>query len=318
MPRIKDAYLDCVVYLYPSEVDADDGTKIGGSGFLVGVPTKELRQDAFFLYAVTNKHIADKYRTVRMNTRDGQKFILPTTRFSWVDHPDGDDISACLVYFDPKEIRFNHVHRDMFLSKDIISRFNIGPGDDCFMVGRFVNHEGRQQNLPTVRFGNIGQMPWEPIRQDDGFEQESFLVECRSIGGYSGSPIFVHIPIFSEREGVENWYPHPFIIQRNVPTHDARVSFGSLKAHGPWLLGVDWGHLNQWEPVRDEFERPVNRGSGKTQVRLNTGMAGVVPAWKLAELLDTPQLTDYRSATELQLKEAEPKEPLSPATMDGR
>ncbi len=30
MPRIKDAYLDCVLYLYPTKVDADDGTKTGG------------------------------------------------------------------------------------------------------------------------------------------------------------------------------------------------------------------------------------------------------------------------------------------------
>jgi hypothetical protein len=50
-------------------------------------------------------------------------------------------------------------------------------------------HEGRQKNSPTARFGNIAQMPNEPVIIKR-FEQECFLVEARSIGGYSGSPVF--------------------------------------------------------------------------------------------------------------------------------
>ena len=56
---------------------------------------------------------------------------------------------------------------------------------------------------------------------DTRFPQESFLVEVRSIGGYSGSPVFVFIPPASPREGVKDWVPH-----------------GILRSHGPWLLGL--------------------------------------------------------------------------------
>ena len=72
------------------------------------------------------------------------------------------------------------------------------------------------------------------IRQDTGFDQESFLVEARSIGGYSGSPVFLFIPAMSSRENVENWYP-PSLVEWK-----SGVKYGSLMSHGPWLLGVTW------------------------------------------------------------------------------
>ena len=307
MPRIHDAYLDCVVYVYPTEVDAEDGTRAGGSGFLVGVPSTGLKQNFWFLYAVTNKHVIKGGTVLRMNTRAGEKSIVPTTRTSWIAHPDGDDLAACLISFDPKDIKFNHVPRSSFLSREIVSQFNIGPGDDCFIIGRFVNHEGQQQNLPTVRFGNIAQMPWEKIRQDDGFEQESFLVECRSIGGSSGSPIFVHIPIFSDRPGIPDWFPHPNII-------DGSRIFGGLKAHGPWLLGVNWGYIHDWSPLCGKDEKPVNRDPEITRVKLSTGIAGTVPAWKLAELLDNGPLANERADVEKLIREEQAKELQSVAT----
>ena len=111
MPRIHDAYLDCVVYVYPTEVDAEDGTRAGGSGFLVGVPSTGLKQNFWFLYAVTNQHVIKGGTVLRMNTRAGEKSIAPTTRTSWIAHPDGDDLAACLISFDPKDIKFNHVPR---------------------------------------------------------------------------------------------------------------------------------------------------------------------------------------------------------------
>jgi hypothetical protein len=52
-----------------------------------------------------------------------------------------------------------------------------------FMVGRVITHEGKQKNLPSARFGNITMMPVEPLRHMRGINQESFVVEMRSIGG---------------------------------------------------------------------------------------------------------------------------------------
>jgi hypothetical protein len=38
------------------------------------------------------------------------------------------------------------------------------------------------------------------------------------------------------------------------------------------------------------------------QVRLNTGLAAAVPAWKLAELLDVGPLAEFREKTEEALR----------------
>jgi hypothetical protein len=74
MPRIRDTYLDCVIYLYASEADADAGARTGGSGFLVGIKTADLPRNVVFLYAVTNKHIIEGGNVViRMKRRQKHK-----------------------------------------------------------------------------------------------------------------------------------------------------------------------------------------------------------------------------------------------------
>jgi hypothetical protein len=101
-------------------------------------------------------------------------------------------------------------------------------------------------------------MPWEPMKHESGHMQESFAVEMRSLGGYSGSPVFLYMmPLLSR--------------VHHYPT-----------SMGPWLMGVDWGHIISTEPVRNKYGDPSPDGQ---HVRSNSGMIGVVPAWKLQELL---------------------------------
>jgi hypothetical protein len=275
VPRIPDEYLDCVIYLYRSEKDADEGARIGGSGFLVGVMTETAPMSLCFVYAVTNRHVVEHGGTViRMTTADAKKEILLTENCKWHVHPAGDDLAICQIKFDPKVFKFHFIDRRHFLDQDMVKRYGIGPGDDAFTVGRFINHEGKQRNHATARFGCIAQMPCEPIRQDTGFEQESFLVEARSTSGYSGSPVFLYVPAFS-----------------GGPSR-----FNTNWSLGPWLLGITWGHINDYEPVRDEKYRPVEPANPKKmQVRINTGMMAVVPAWKLAEMLDDQDMVAHRN-----------------------
>jgi hypothetical protein len=281
MPRISDTYLGCVIYLYASASDAEGGTRTGGSGFLLGVSAQ--RPGHFYVFAITNKHLIENGNTViRVNTRD-QKFDLwETAENNWVFHPDGDDLAICMITVketDKYAVKF--ISSSILLDKETAQRLNIGPEDETFLVGRFISHEGRQTNLPTVRFGSIAQMPIEPIRQDHGFLQESFLVETKSIGGYSGSPVLVHIPAMTDREGVAGWYPPDNLMEME------NVNYRYFQRHGPWLLGIDWGHINDWVPVCDARGNPINpRPADNMQVKVNTGLAAVVPAWKLAEMLD--------------------------------
>jgi hypothetical protein len=279
VPRIPDKFLDCVIYLYPDAKSADEGEGIGGSGFLAGVLTTGLPQNFYFLYAVTNKHvIKNGATTIRFSTRVGEKEIFETDERAWVSHPAGDDLAACVISFDPQNIKFNFVPRTDFISIPTMKNIDVGIGDDVFVVGRFISHEGKQQNNPTARFGCLAQMPWEPIIQDDGFPQESFLIEARSIGGFSGSPVFL--------QGLPN-------------TRDQVTDYKRRQDDRERLIGIEWGLLQTWEPVCNETGEPVNPNNPQgLQVAANTGMMGVVPVWKLAELLDNGPLAEHRAEQE--------------------
>jgi len=147
----------------------------------------------------------------------------------------------------------------------------IGVGDEVLMLGRFINREGLQKNSPTARFGHISQMPGDPIDA----QEEAFLCEVRSIGGYSGSPVFL-IPSFDDRPGAQR------------PPTDRGI-----------ILGIDFCHIQNWTCAHDD------KGYKLPHVRVpqNTGMAGVIPAWKLQELIMSEKaLKQRRGAEEAEMR----------------
>ena len=66
---------------------------------------------------------------------------------------------------------------------------HIGPGEDVFMVGRFVNQDGGATQ-PALRFGNISSMPAEMTIQKFRRKRPYYLIDMHSRLGYSGSPVF--------------------------------------------------------------------------------------------------------------------------------
>jgi hypothetical protein len=276
MPRIPDAMLECIFYLYPSHAAAENGEQSGGCGFFMTVPFERAKRN--HLYAITNRHVIDGGAcTLRINTDDGRCFPADSEERRWFHHPKGDDLSILLIDSPSFPIQFTtkviEYRINSFVTRQQIQELDIGPGDDVFTVGRFVSHEGKQQNTPVVRFGNIAQMPIEPIRQDTGHLQDSYLVEGRSVGGYSGSPVFAFIPPFAVRPKADNV---------------------SSRYYGPMLLGVNWGHLNDWKPVCDASGRP----SSTQKVPQNSGMMGVVPVWKLIEMMEDERMIKQRREEE--------------------
>jgi hypothetical protein len=277
MPRIPDGALSQIVYLYPSVVDAENGSRTGGSGFLITLPSIVLAGRGL-LFAVTNAHVIEAGSTVvRLNTKDGKFDTFDFTDQDWILHPDKDDIAiCCMPTLDPNLHTFAEISPGTILKRHEIATYNIGPGDDAFVVGRFVNAQGKLRNIPSVRFGNIAQMPIEPIEQDrvfGKFQQESFLVEARSISGYSGSPVFLVLHSAQSRQ------------QDGLRLHTDVFR----------LLGIQWGYIQDYEPVRDANGEPVNAG---LKVKLNTGMMGVVPAWKLADLLRRDEIVAAKRQAE--------------------
>lgn len=230
MPRIPDDFLDTVIYLYPTANDAKAGKRVGGSGFIAGFRTSA--PVVYHYYAVTCAHVINQGSPViRLNTKEGEWDVLSREKADWLQPTDGTDLAVCPIEF-ADEHKYHYVGLGNFLNERILKEFNIGPGDDVFMVMRFVNHEGKQRNLPTMRFGNLSMMPWEKVRGWQGVPQESFLVDMRSRTGYSGSPVFVYIAPTEIRMGQRQW------------TEKQSKAF-----YGPWLLGVDWGHIPLYSKV---------------------------------------------------------------------
>jgi hypothetical protein len=271
VPRISDEFLDCSFYTYDSAPSARAGEQYGATGFFVGVP-REGSSGLPHTYAITNSHAIKTHVVIRLNTQAGDLDIVETERTDWVYHPDGDDVAALPITLDSKH-SFRLVPISMLLTEEDVAKYRIGPGDEVFLVGRFISHDGRQTNLAAVRFGNISMLPHEPVEHPSGIKQSSFLVECRSLPGNSGSPVFLDA------------VPH----QRNTVRTPGQVPPQKL-------LGIDWGHLPRHASVLERDRRTVV--SEGWCVEVNSGMAGVVPAWKIKELLYCEEFRHQREQNE--------------------
>ena len=152
MPPIPKQFLDCSVYFYSSEQAAKDGERFGGSGFLVHILSEH--EGMVHLYAVTNEHVIEQgFQVLRLNTAEGGAGTIMSQRDSWWDDiPDGYDMSVLPVEMEGERFKWFSVDIDKFITRDIVAGYQIGPGDDAFLVGRLVTPWGQQRNIPAVRF----------------------------------------------------------------------------------------------------------------------------------------------------------------------
>jgi hypothetical protein len=308
MPRIEDRLLKAVIYLYKSEDAAEVGTP-GGSGFLVGescaVP------DAVFLFAVTNAHVMKSCAVVR-TAGPQNKRVGVRQEIDWYRHPDGDDVVVTPIGFAPKDARdsyVDYVPREWFVTPENFSHATLdvndlppdveahapldydwgahyqplgwpfGPGEEVVMLGRFLGYDGTDENQPAARFGNLAMGATVPIEHPWGFMQPSFLVECRSVSGYSGSPIFI------------------YRVQTTVAA--GLVAIGSERGgkHAlPRLLGLDWGNLDR--VGRNDYAIDWAEADAAASFPFRSGMMVAVPAWRLAELLDSEEVQDVKRKAE--------------------
>jgi hypothetical protein len=296
-------WVDCLFYLYGSEQEAEAGSRGGGTGFLVHYPSATAGYG--HLYAVTNKHVIDEgFCVLRLNRKAGGTDRIPTQPEQWIPHPDGDDL---MVF--PLDIgegfKWWSISTGQFVTHEIIGDYNIGYGDEVFLVGRLVVHAGKRENKPIIRFGNIVLMadPSELLEfrnsKGDLVKQEAFLVECHSLSGFSGSPVLVTTTQGYHDEAAqrvvkarqkEMGYTPPAGEERSYKMTTVSF-FGCL---GPWLLGVDFGHLPVWQDVYKKDEKT----KADFKVNANTGIAGVIPAWRILNILEDKKLKTLRAKDE--------------------
>ena len=167
MPKIPPRILNCVFFLYHSVDDAKAGKNSGGTGFFVGCPS--YTEGKFFVYAITNWHVAIRggASVVRVNKAGGGIDVFDLDPADWHFKPAWHDLAIAEVHVRLPQHDFSFIDPSMIATPEFIAQTGIGPGEDIFMAGRFVDHDGADTNVPAVRFGNISVMP-QAIPQGTG------------------------------------------------------------------------------------------------------------------------------------------------------
>ncbi|MBL8689515.1 MAG: hypothetical protein JNL04_10470 [Rhodospirillaceae bacterium] len=282
--QIKDDIRGCVAFI---GVETEEGIRMRGTAFFVHIETA----NGFFVYLVTAKHnIVLARRTVkkdaapvilaRINAKTGGFKYLMIPFAAWADHPDPTvDVTAALLLptalmaFDFRAIQDNILATEEVRNKEII-----GIGDEVFLIGLFASHYGRQRNVPVLRMGTIACMPEEQVDTVAYGPMDAYIVETRSIGGLSGSPVFV----FLDGERVHR-------------TEDGTPARDMMRSDRIILLGMMHGH---WDAPLNLAPEIVADALGTEEGRINMGMAIVIPSEKIRETLDQPALADFRRVTD--------------------
>lgn len=289
--RILDSIKDCVCFLsiqYTGGAEAGKYRSIG-TGLFVLVHER----DWDFLYLITAKHIIDwakrnNFKTLyaRLNTQDGS-FKYMDVGFEWIRYTDNHDIdiAATPVPLPPQEFQYQALPIRMVATDEKIVEHGIGIGDDVFVTGLFSRREGSQRNRPIVRIGALAAMPDEPLTSKSGKHFMAYLIELLSIGGLSGSPVYVFID--NQR-----------CVDPKIPDNKEWMVF---------LLGLVRGHWNlndvEFTKAADDSLQEDAPPGAKTE-KLNTGIAVVTPAQYIYTILMSPAVAKTRQEF-LDMKEKE-------------
>ncbi len=298
--RVPDVVRKGVVFLGRTITQGSQTHKVfTGTGFFVTVPSEDRPKDKVHIYLVTAKHVAAKLSLgdsmVRANAKEGSFVDIELEKgHKWWFHPtepEKTDVAVTPVAIQPNYLDFSAVPVSMFVAdEDVSASGTAGAGDEVFIVGLFNKMRGKSRNIPIVRTGNVAMIP-EPgelvagvkIGSDPPVEAEVYLIEARSIGGISGSPVFV-------RETIGLELPVPV---RSAAGKRSELTWCMLP--GPFhLLGLMHGH---WDIDPSEMNEPdPQRAVGRNQEVVNLGIAVVVPAKKIKEALYQPELVSMRNA----------------------
>jgi hypothetical protein len=274
---VADHVKECAVFLGAMN---DRGEFVPhGTGFFVGM----VAFNYGIFYIVTAKHVLDQIGgdvTARINTKDGGCTFVTFPKDEWYAHPDHReggrkqnyiDVVACHVNIAWTNWDFVYISEEDFCTKEIIQKYTIDTGDEIVITGMFFSHLGQQRNIPVVRIGNIAAMPEEPVATSYGL-MEAYLVEARSIGGISGSPVFTHMEI----------RPHT-----TITTPPGRKSLErSEKPH--YLLGLVHGHYTI--NTQEEWISKTSQQVGD----MNAGIAIVIPAERIMETVSQAALFGHQ------------------------
>jgi hypothetical protein len=324
MPQIPENIISAVFYLYANAEDAKAGRDPGGTGFIVayeGTIAHKVRGSHF--YAVTNWHVVcggdEGCPVIRLNTQDGGVDIIDLDCSEWEFIPGKFDVAVYPLNIDARIHKVSAIPTFLF-AMDPYSPYpigyNIGVGEDAFMLGLFVDHAGITTNIPSARFGNISMLPSAKavIEQPTGYKGINYILDMHSRSGFSGSPVFVYRTFGSNLNPSINGEsfdaieldineasidPSSFWSGRNTFSGRVRGGRGAIRTRNLFkFLGIHWGQFPESWELRDRkhLTKESRRGliADGAYIEGLSGMTCVIPAWNVMEVLDMPKLAKLR------------------------
>lgn len=285
--RLSDDPRNCVVYLGQGIPNTESEIDPKGTGFLVhmGVPGGT--------YLVTAGHVAlDHLTGCSFDVRLNQKKPNPARLFHydsarWFYHPTDETVDIAVMPFDLPEWAettwFQYRH---FLSDFKLGMKRIGAGDFTYTVGVLHFMHGKTRNMPAVHTGHVVLMPDdEPIpitnwrnATNPRMHIDAYLVQSSALPGSSGAPVFTRRTLDT---------------RLLIPTIDKNPLVVSLVG-SLWLLGVWRGAW--FGEATDALRLPRSVQGMKVPVAMGT----VVPAIRLAEILNCAELVKMREQAQIE------------------
>ncbi len=263
--RVPNEIRDCVCFLCTKEFrDGSNVYQCKGTGFFVAVPS-ETHADQAHVYLVTARHNVERARDagslyLRLNTVTGEADYVEAKGEWLFPESDSSDVAVMMLDIPFDEFQFQPVPVEILATQSSINRHDIGIGDEIIITGLFSQRHGTRRNSPIVRTGIIASMPDEPLKDEQsGLEYEAYLVEVRSIGGLSGSPVFIFVQVAGTLKPM-----------RGAPL---------IWTHQIFVLGLIRGH---WDYKRTVTEIGYTDDEATA---VNMGMAIVTPIQEVINIL---------------------------------
>jgi len=269
-PEVKSV----VVFIF---VEREGKLVPNGTAFLVGVKNPS-EPTIFSVYLVTARHVLYKPDTtelldkvyVRVNKKDGGSEVgtIPIkvtgdNKTVFVHSDPSVDIVAIPFLPDQKRFDFKFLPDELITTQKDYDSLKIREGSDVFFTGLFTPYPGSEKNYPVVRFGRVALFTDEKIEWQ-GKQMSLYLIEAGSYGGNSGAPVFFYLG--SDRD------PGSLIVGPPV-----------LK-----LAGIMQGTFRDAQEIKVIETKPIAYSTS------NMGIAAIVPAYKLHELLFSEELKQQR------------------------
>ncbi len=247
--------------------------EIAGTGFFVLYPDDRLGPSGSFIYLITNRHVAfcwDEQRNplrvesvgVRINLVDGTSKVLENEahgNFPWVlPTDDSVDLAVLPIAIDQKMFQYLPIGLTEFATDEVLTKEKVSEGDRIIFTGFFQQYPGVRRIQPIVREGIVAMMPDENFPTTTGKLGKVFLGDMHIFLGNSGSPVFIDLG------GVRN---------------------GSIRMGEDYkLFGVVSGYFYEKEDLSLQVATAIH-----AQGNANSGIAMIVPASAVKDLLDSPK-----------------------------